>query len=53
MENVNLSNIKEKLNSGFYLDKINIDADGVEAYKEKDYVRLIFINGVLLLHVVL
>ena len=48
MENVNLSNIKEKLNSGFYLDKINIDADGVEAYKEKDYVRLIFINGVLL-----
>ena len=43
-----LSNIKEKIKSGFYLDKISIDADGVEAYKEKDNVRLIFMNGILL-----
>ena len=48
MENVILSNIDEKLKSGFYLDKISIDADGVEAYKEKDNVRLIFMNGILL-----
>ena len=31
-----------------YLDKISIDADTVEAYKEKDSIRLIFINGILL-----
>ena len=28
-----LVNLQEKLKSGFYLDKISIDADGVEAYK--------------------
>ena len=43
-----LSNIDEKLKSGFYLEKISIDADGVEAYKEKDNVRLIFMHGILL-----
>ena len=43
-----ISNIHEKLKSGFYLDKISIDADGVEAYKEKDNVRLIFMNRILL-----
>ena len=48
MENVILSNIDEKLKSGFYLDKISIDADGVEAYKEKDNVRLILMHGILL-----
>ena len=46
MENVILSNIDEKIKSGFYLDKISIDADGVEAYKEKDKVRLTFMNGI-------
>ena len=48
MENDILSNIDEKLKSGFYLEKISIDADGVEAYKEKDNVRLTFIHGILL-----
>ena len=48
MKNDILSNIDEKLKSGFYLEKISIDADGVEAYKEKDNVRLTFIHGVLL-----
>ena len=48
MENVILSNIDEKIKSGFYLDKISIDADGVEAYKEKDNVRLTFMQGILL-----
>ena len=43
-----LSNIQEKLKSGFYLDKISIVADGVEAYKEKDNVRLTFMHGILL-----
>ena len=31
-----------------YMDKISIDADGVVAYKEKDSIRLVFMNGVLL-----
>ena len=48
VENDILSNIDEKLKAGFYLDKISIDADGVEAYKEKDNVRLIFMHGILL-----
>ena len=48
MNSIILSNIDEKLKSGFYLDKISIAADGVEAYKEKDNVRLIFMNGILL-----
>ena len=48
VENDILSNIDEKLKSGFYLDKISIDTDGVEAYKEKDNVRLIFMHGILL-----
>ena len=48
MENVILSNIDEKIKSGFYLDKISIDADGVEAYKEKDNLRLTFMHGILL-----
>ena len=43
-----LHNLNKKLKSGFYLDKISIDADGVEAYKEKDYIRLIFMHGILL-----
>ena len=30
-----LSNIHEKLKPGFYLDKMRIDADGVDAYKKK------------------
>ena len=47
MNNDILSNIDEKLKSGFYLDKISIDADGVEAYKEKDYIRLILLHRIL------
>ena len=43
-----LFNLQEKLKSGFYLDKISIDADRVEAYKEKDNIRLIFMHGILL-----
>ena len=31
-----------------YVDKISIDAVAVEAYKEKDSIRLIFMNGILL-----
>ena len=42
------SGIEQKIKSGFYLDKISIDADGVEAYKEKDNVRLTFMQGILL-----
>ena len=41
-----LSNIHEKIKSGFYLDKISIDADGVKAYKEENYIRLVFIPGI-------
>ena len=41
-----LTNIHEKLKSGFSLDKISIDADGVDAYKEESYVRLIFMHGI-------
>ena len=48
MRNFILSNIYKKIKAGFYLDKISIDADGVEAYKEKDNVRLTFMNGILL-----
>ena len=48
MEDNILSNIHEKLKSGFYLDKISIDADGVNANKEKDNVRLVFMHGILL-----
>ena len=43
-----LYNIDEKIKSGFYLDKISINADEVEAYKGKDNIRLIFMNGILL-----
>ena len=43
-----LSNIKEKLESGYYIDKISIDADGVVACKEEKYVRLVFMHGILL-----
>ena len=43
-----LSNIHEKLKSGYYIDKISIDADGVDAYKEENYVRLLFMYGILL-----
>ena len=43
-----LSNIDEKLKSGFYLEKISIDADVVEAYKEKENIRLTFINCMLI-----
>ena len=31
-----------------YIDRINIDSEPVEAYKEKDSIRLIFMNGILL-----
>ena len=31
-----------------YVDKISIDAVAVEAYKEKDSIRLTFMNGILL-----
>ena len=48
MSNFILSGIDQKIKSGFYLDKISIDADGVEAYKEKDNVRLTFMQGILL-----
>ena len=48
MKNFMLSNIDEKIKSGFYLDKISIDADGVASYKEKDNVRLTFMHGILL-----
>ena len=48
MENDILFNIDEKLKSSRLIDKISIDADAVEAYKGKDNVRLIFMNGVLL-----
>ena len=41
-----LSNIHEKLKSGFYLDKISIDADGVDVYKEESNVRLVFMHGI-------
>ena len=37
-----LSNIHEKLESGFYLDKISIDAEAVDSYKGKNYIRLVF-----------
>ena len=39
-------NIHEKLKSGFYLDKISIDADGVDVYKEESNVRLVFMHGI-------
>ena len=42
------SYIEQKIKSGFYLDKISIDADAVESYKEKDNIRLTFMNGILL-----
>ena len=31
-----------------YIDRINIDSEAVEAYKEKDSIRLTFMNGILL-----
>ena len=48
ISNIILSGIEKKIKSGFYLDKISIDADGVEAYKEKDNLRLTFMHGILL-----
>ena len=41
-----MSNIHEKLESGFYLVKISIHADGVRAYKEEKYIRLVFMHGI-------
>ena len=43
-----LSNIHERLTSDFYLGKISIDADRVDAYKEDKYIRLVFMHGILL-----
>ena len=43
-----LSNIHEKLKSGYYIDKISIDADGVDAHKKEKYIRLVFMHGILL-----
>ena len=41
-----LSNIHEKLKSGFYLDKINIDGREFEIYeKTKEYLVLLCKNG--------
>ena len=48
MRNFMLPDIDEKIKSGFYLDKISIDADGVVSYKGKDNVRLTFMHGILL-----
>ena len=41
-----LSNIHEKLKSGFYLDKISIDSDMVVSHKDKRYIILTFMNCV-------
>ena len=41
-----LSNIDEKIKSGFYLDKICIDSDMIVSHKDERYIRLTFMNCV-------
>ena len=38
----------ESIGLNKYVDKISIDADSFKAYREKDSIRLVFMNGVLL-----
>ena len=38
----------ESIGLNKYVDKISIDADSFKAYREKDSITLVFMNGVLL-----